>query len=85
MTIAGSIILIMLGAILTWAVDFAVAGMDIQVIGVILMLGGLAGLLFGIWRLSTVRRAATVRTVEPTDEVIRHHRVYEERRDTDAF
>jgi hypothetical protein len=83
MTIAGSIILIMVGAVLTWAVDFAVAGVDIQVIGVILMLGGLAGLLFGIWRLSTVRRTAAVRTV-PTDEVIRH-RVYDERRDTDTL
>lgn len=56
MTIAGSIILIMLGAILVWAVEFEVAGLDITAVGVILMLGGLAGLIFGIWRTATARR-----------------------------
>ncbi|MEZ0074809.1 DUF6458 family protein [Planotetraspora sp. GP83] len=85
MTIAGSIILIMLGAILTWAVDFAVAGIDIQVIGVILMVGGLAGLLFGIWRLTTVRRAATITTAAPVDEATTSRHVYEERRYTDPI
>ncbi|MCF6475522.1 hypothetical protein FAF44_45295 [Nonomuraea sp. MG754425] len=57
MTIAGSIILIMLGAILTWAVELDLAGLDINVVGVILMLGGLVGLLFGIYRISVTRRA----------------------------
>ncbi|MCT9933475.1 DUF6458 family protein [Planotetraspora sp. A-T 1434] len=85
MTIAGSIILIMLGAILTWAVDFAVAGIDIQVIGVILMVGGLAGLLFGIWRLTTVRRTATITPAVPVDEATTHRHVYEERRYTDPI
>ncbi|GAB3164364.1 DUF6458 family protein [Microbispora hainanensis] len=79
MTIAGSIILIMLGAILTWAVDFTIAGLDIQVIGVILMVGGLAGLLFGIWRLTTVRRRTTV-TAAPVDATATRRQVYEERR-----
>ena len=81
MTIAGGIILIMLGAILTWAVEFSVAGIDIHVIGVILMVGGLAGLLFGIWRLTTVRRATVVTPVDPTvtDDVVSRRRVYEER------
>jgi hypothetical protein len=71
MTIAGSIILIMLGAILTWAVEFDLAGLDINVVGVILMLGGVAGLLFGIYRISVTRRA-----VAPIDEPV--HRVVEE-------
>ena len=84
MTIAGSIVLIMVGAILTWAVDFTIAGIDIQVIGVILMVGGLAGLLFGIWRLSTVRRAAIVRTRAPVDEATTRQ-VYEERRYNDPM
>ncbi|GGO65381.1 hypothetical protein [Nonomuraea cavernae] len=86
MTIAGSIILIMLGAILTWAVEFDLAGLDINVVGVILMIGGLAGLLFGLYRISVTRRA-----VGPIDEpVVRHElvdepetrrtTVYEERR-----
>ncbi|GAA0375967.1 hypothetical protein GCM10009530_28080 [Microbispora corallina] len=85
MTIAGSIILIMIGAILTWAVDFAVAGIDIQVIGVILMVGGLAGLLFGIWRLTTARRAAAVTTTVPVDEATTRRHVYEERRYNDPI
>ena len=75
MTIAGSIILIMLGAILTWAVEVDIAGLDIRIVGVILMIGGVAGLLFGLWRLSTARRTAvgddgvvTRRVVERRDE-----------------
>ncbi|WP_214107221.1 DUF6458 family protein [Acrocarpospora catenulata] len=83
MTIAGSIILIMLGAILTWAVEFAIAGIDIQVIGVILMVGGLAGLLFGLYRLSAVRR--TVTPVAPVDETATRRHVYEERRYNDPI
>ncbi|GIH27215.1 hypothetical protein Aph01nite_55250 [Acrocarpospora phusangensis] len=82
MTIAGSIVLIMLGAILTWAVEFTLAGIDIQVIGVILMLGGLAGLLFGLYRLNAVRRTAT--PVVPVDETATR-RVYEERRYNDPL
>ncbi|RJL25096.1 DUF6458 family protein [Bailinhaonella thermotolerans] len=61
MTIAGGIILIMIGAILTWAVDYDLAGIDINVVGVILMLGGLAGTIVGIMRLQAARRAV----VEP--------------------
>ncbi|HEX4818046.1 MAG TPA: hypothetical protein VFV66_35340 [Nonomuraea sp.] len=73
MTIAGSIILIMLGAILTWAVEFDLAGLDINVVGVILMIGGLAGLLFGLYRIKVTRRA-----VAPLDEPVHRHDVYEE-------
>ncbi|MBB6351396.1 hypothetical protein ACWGH8_31875 [Nonomuraea muscovyensis] len=72
MTIAGSIILIMLGAILTWAVEFDLAGLDINVVGVILMLGGLIGLAFGIYRIRVTRRA-----VGPIDEPVQRHEVYE--------
>ncbi|MET8143939.1 DUF6458 family protein [Sphaerisporangium sp. NPDC005288] len=93
MTIAGSIFLIMLGAILTWAVEFDLAGVDINVVGVILMLGGIAGLLFGIWRLTNVRRTAVTRTtpvstvpvnpVTPVDST--RTQVYEERRYDDPM
>jgi hypothetical protein len=75
MTIAGSIVLIMLGAILTWAVEFDLAGLDVNVVGVVLMVGGVAGLLFGLYRLSTARRRTIV-----TEEPHRARRVYEERR-----
>lgn len=48
MTIGGSIALIALGAILTYAVEFDIAGLNIDVIGVILMIAGLIGLVFGV-------------------------------------
>jgi hypothetical protein len=93
MTIAGSIILIMLGAILTWAVEFDLAGVDINVVGVILMLGGIVGLLFGIWRMTTVRRSVSsttpvvpgepVNPVRPVDTT--RTQVYEERRYDDPM
>jgi hypothetical protein len=88
MTIAGSIILIMLGAILTWAVELDLAGVDINVVGVILMLGGIAGLLFSIWRLTNARRSVTrtvaadpyATPVTPVDRTATRTQVYEERR-----
>lgn len=78
MTIAGGIILIMLGAILTWAVEFDIAGFDINVVGVILMLGGLVWLLFAIYRVRLARRAVETPTTVVEDPVTRR-RVYEER------
>ncbi|MEU0517100.1 DUF6458 family protein [Streptosporangium sp. NPDC006007] len=78
MTIAGGIILIMLGAILTWAVEFDIAGFDVNVVGVILMLGGLVWLLFAIYRFSVARRAVAPTTTVIEDPVT-HRRVYEER------
>jgi hypothetical protein len=61
MTIGGSIALIVLGAILYFAVTLEVAGIDINVIGMILMIGGLIGLIFG---LLVVNRGATRTAVE---------------------
>lgn len=54
MTIGGSIALLVLGAIFAFAVEFDLQGLDINVIGYILMLGGVVGLVFGI--VSTSRR-----------------------------
>ena len=48
MTIGGSIGLIILGAILAFAVTVELEGIDIQVIGFILMVGGVIGLIFGL-------------------------------------
>ncbi len=44
MGIGGSIFLLALGAILTFAVKATISGLDIRVIGVILMAAGLLGL-----------------------------------------
>jgi uncharacterized protein DUF6458 len=50
MGIAVSLLLIAFGAILTWAVKREVSGLDIDVVGVILMAVGLVGLVLSlIW------------------------------------
>lgn len=49
MTIGGSIFLIAVGAILKFAVTATVAGIDIQVVGVILMVAGGIGLVLGLF------------------------------------
>ena len=46
MGIGPSIALVPIGAILAFALDFDIAGLDITVIGYILMAAGLLGLLF---------------------------------------
>jgi Domain of unknown function (DUF6458) len=48
MGIGASLFLIAVGAILTWAVSADVSGLDINVIGVILMIVGVAGLLLSL-------------------------------------
>lgn len=48
MTIGGSIGLIILGAILAFAVTADIAGVQLQTIGYILMIGGAIGLIFGL-------------------------------------
>ena len=52
MTIGGSIALIILGAILAFAVTLEVSGVNINMVGLILMAGGVIGLIFGL----TMRR-----------------------------
>jgi hypothetical protein len=48
MGIGVSLILIAVGAILTWAVTAETSGIDLQVVGVILMVVGLAGALISL-------------------------------------
>jgi len=48
MTIGGSIALIIIGAILKWGVSWKPAHLDLGVIGIILMCGGVVGLLIGL-------------------------------------
>ncbi|GIF96993.1 DUF6458 family protein [Catellatospora citrea] len=72
MGIGASIFLIVIGAILTFALDFDIAGIDIDVIGVILMIGGVVGLIFTALIWGPRKRAVVTR--EPTE-----HRAVEER------
>ena len=46
MTIAGGILLIVVGAILTFATNLHVEGVSLDVVGWILMIGGVVGLIF---------------------------------------
>ncbi|HEX5897656.1 MAG TPA: DUF6458 family protein [Thermoleophilaceae bacterium] len=56
MTIGASIFLIALGAILRYAVDVTVSGIEIQTIGLILMIAGVVGLVIGLFLLTQDRR-----------------------------
>ncbi|GAA1530204.1 hypothetical protein GCM10009678_10370 [Actinomadura kijaniata] len=60
MTIGGSIALIIIGAILAYAVEFDISGLDIRVVGFILMVGGLVGLVIGVARIASARRRTAV-------------------------
>ena len=56
MTIGGSAALIIIGAILRFAVTWSPKNVDLQVIGVILMIGGAAGLCVSIGLMVMRRR-----------------------------
>jgi hypothetical protein len=64
MGIGTSLFLIAVGAILYFAVDANVSGLEISTIGIILMVVGVVGLVISLIFLSSARRgAATERTV----------------------
>ena len=72
MTIGGSIFLIALGAILRYAVDVTVSGIEIQTIGLILMIAGVVGLVIGLFLLTQDRgRREVVVDDRPRETVIR--------------
>jgi hypothetical protein len=56
MTIGGSIALIVVGAILLWAITWNSAYVDIKAIGLILIIAGLVCLGISIWVLVSRRR-----------------------------
>lgn len=62
MSIGIGIFLIMLGAILTFAVDWSIGGLDLQAVGWILMVAGVGGLIlfFYQWNRRRVPQAVTV-------------------------
>ena len=75
MTIGGSIALIVLGAIFRFAINWSSAFVNLQVIGVILMIGGAIGLIISLWFL--MRRRSAVPPPPPPDDVY-HERRYTE-------
>ena len=60
MGIGTSLFLIAVGAILYFAVDASVSGIEITTIGIILMVVGVLGLLISLFMLSSARRDRTV-------------------------
>jgi hypothetical protein len=76
MGIGVSLVLIAIGAILTWAVNATLSGVDINAVGVILMIVGAVGLLlslmfwsswggYGVARGGGSRRITTVEEAPP--------------------
>ena len=61
MGIGGSIFLLALGAILAFAVNADISGIDINIIGWILMAAGLVGLVVTLWYWNTRRRTVVTR------------------------
>ena len=60
MTVGGSIFLIAVGAILRYAITDNISGIDLQVIGLILMIAGVVGLLVGLFMYANATRRAGV-------------------------
>jgi beta-lactamase regulating signal transducer with metallopeptidase domain len=73
MTIGTSIFLIAVGAILKYAVTATVAGVDIETVGVILMVAGVVGLVIGLFLMISAR--------ERRGDVTERRVVREDRRD----
>jgi len=63
MGIGTSIFLIAVGAILYWAVDATISGLEIHTIGLILMICGAIGLVISLFFIGSFRRGSTDRTV----------------------
>jgi hypothetical protein len=68
MGIGGSIFLLALGAILAFAVNADISGIDITIVGYVLMLAGLVGIIVTIWFWNSRRRTV----VEEARPVIRN-------------
>ena len=79
MGIGGSIFLLALGAILAFAVNAQISGLDINVVGWVLMAAGLIGLILTLWYWNSRRRTV----VSQTRPVVRDDgRVVSEYRET---
>jgi beta-lactamase regulating signal transducer with metallopeptidase domain len=63
MGIGTSLLLIAVGAILYFAVNADISGLEISTIGLILMVVGIIGLLISLFFMSSARRGTTDRTV----------------------
>jgi hypothetical protein len=60
MTIGGSIFIIAVGAILRYAIEDSLEGVDLQTIGLILMIAGVVGLVLGLFLMQQARSRGDV-------------------------
>ena len=65
MRIGASLLLIALGAVLKFAVTASIGGVDIGVVGIILMIVGVVGLLITLIMMSTRRRTDVIHEPGP--------------------
>lgn len=72
MAIGSAIVLFVIGAILAFAVEVDIAGLDLATIGVILMIAGAVGGLIGLAMSMSRRRRSTTQEIvrTPTGDVI---------------
>ena len=80
MGIGGSIFLIAVGAILAFAVNWHLSGLDLNVVGWVLMILGLVGLIVTIWYWNSRRRTVVNQTT--TRPVVRGDGYTSEYRET---
>ncbi|MEV4536763.1 DUF6458 family protein [Asanoa sp. NPDC049518] len=66
MGIGGSIFLIAVGAIFTFALDVSVGWLDLDVVGWVLMLAGVVGLVLTMWLWQSRKRTTVVRDTRAT-------------------
>ena len=69
MTLGTSLFLLAVGAILRYAVSDSIEGVDLAVIGLILMIVGVVGLVIGLWQTGRWTRRTAVEPV-PAERVV---------------
>jgi predicted membrane channel-forming protein YqfA (hemolysin III family) len=75
MSIGVSIFLLVVGAILTFAVEVTASGFNIHTVGIILMLAGVLGLLLSLLFWSSFSPWSRRRTVSREDTIIDERRI----------
>jgi predicted membrane channel-forming protein YqfA (hemolysin III family) len=77
MSIGASIFLLVVGAILTFAVNVTTEGFNINTVGIILMVAGVIGLLLSLlfWSSFSPYRRRTVNTTLPEERVVEERRI----------
>jgi len=70
MGIGISVFLIAVGAILTFAVEISIEGLDLGTVGIILMIAGAIGLLWSLMFLNRATGAGTVISDDVVDEPV---------------